>query len=233
MVEISKSVRINLRPMQKIMAALILVDLTLVGLTLLRFSGAGVGSAAPVTLILILSGVAFKRIKISPDVRPTGLKMGIAAGVVLAGEVVLEYILLPKDNSKFGTIEYGLFLLILFLAGVIAYTQYRSLKASAMTGLWTGLFGSLTWYAVVLLIFHLFWDTAAQTQVFQAEGNFDDFTRSGMTDFAAFIAQDFFGAGFFHLLIGGVIGLVVGWIGGLVRSLVRTRAASYHPPMQP
>ena len=55
-----------------------------------------------------------------------------------------------------------------------------------------------------------------QDAVFRAEGNYDDFRRSGMTDFNAFIMEDFLGASFFHLLLGPLLAGVVGTIGGLV-----------------
>jgi hypothetical protein len=36
-----------------------------------------------------------------------------------------------------------------------------------------------------------------------------------MTDFNAFIVQDFWGAGFFHLLLSPIIASILGSIGGL------------------
>ncbi len=211
--------------MRKALVILVLVDLALVGFTLLRFPNAGVGHAAPVLGILILIGAASTFIRFQPDALSMGIKIGILAGVILGGEVILEYIFLPQNNSVYGAVEYGLFLIALVASGVLIHAKHRLLKESGFAGLLAGIVGSLIWYASVLLVFHLFWGTAQQTQVFQAEGNFADFAQSGMKDFSAFIIQDFFGAGFFHLILGGIVGFMMGWIGGLGRSLIHTRAA--------
>jgi hypothetical protein len=37
-----------------------------------------------------------------------------------------------------------------------------------------------------------------------------------MTDFNAFIIEDFLGAGFFHLLLGSILATMLGAIGGLL-----------------
>ncbi|MFI5896181.1 hypothetical protein ACIA5D_39380 [Actinoplanes sp. NPDC051513] len=47
-------------------------------------------------------------------------------------------------------------------------------------------------------------------RVWRAEGIYDDFARSGMSDLPAFVLQDFWGAGFFHLLAGLVLAAVFG-----------------------
>jgi len=44
-----------------------------------------------------------------------------------------------------------------------------------------------------------------QVLVLRAEGNYEDFARSGMSDFNVFIMEDFMGATFFHLLLGLVV----------------------------
>jgi hypothetical protein len=64
-------------------------------------------------------------------------------------------------------------------------------------------------------VFYLFYGTARQSQVFRAEGNYEDFQRSAMSDFNAFIMEDFLGATFFHLILEPLLASLLGIIGGL------------------
>ena len=50
----------------------------------------------------------------------------------------------------------------------------------------------------------------------RAEGDYEDFARSGMSDFNAFIMEDFLGAIFFHLLLGLLVAAVLGALGGVL-----------------
>jgi len=77
----------------------------------------------------------------------------------------------------------------------------------------------------------MFYGTARQERVFQAEGNFDDFRRSGMDDFRAFITEDFFGATFFHQILGPAVASLLGLIGaaigkGLAKTVSQPRSLS-------
>lgn len=202
--------------MRKI-ALFIVLDLILVTYSLVRFPAAGLLNALPVLVVLVVYGLsmgwAWNRLE--PPVRYWGILMGMIAGAVLGAEVILEYILLPANNTAFGLIEYSLFLLLMVLSGILAIREQSTLKGSLQAGLWTGMVGSLIWYGMVLLVFHLFFGSTQQAQVFRAEGNMEDFARSGGTDFTLFIVQDFFGAGFFHLLLGAIIGAIAGFIGGI------------------
>jgi hypothetical protein len=63
-------------------------------------------------------------------------------------------------------------------------------------------------------------------RVWRAEGTYDDFARSGMSDIRAFVVQDFWGAGFFHLLAGLVLAGILGGATALaVRVCQRARRA--------
>lgn len=196
----------------------ILLDLILVSYSLIRFPAAGLPHALPVLFVLIVVGLGLRWgwSRLAPRVRYWGIALGVLAGLVLGGEVVLEYLLLPTNNTLYGLVEYGLFFLLMILAGILVYRDETPLKGSAQAGLLTGMMGSLIWYGIVLLVFHLFFGSAQQAQVFQAEGNLEDFTRSGLADFTTFIVQDFFGAGFFHLLLGMILGAMFGFIGGIL-----------------
>lgn len=204
--------------MWKTFYAFITLNLVLIVFSLIRFPAAGWLHAAPVLVMLVIYAVTVWgacRLSVPPPLN-WGLILGAAAGLVLGGEVVLEYILLPADNSLYGLAEYGLFSLLLIICGTLTFRESRSLKAATLAGLWAGMLGSLIWYAVLLLVFHLLFGSSQQMQVFLAEGNLEDFKRSGMADFTTFVVQDFCGAGFFHLLLGAVLGALSGMVGGVI-----------------
>ena len=84
-----------------------------------------------------------------------------------------------------------------------------------MTATGTAMIASLIWLIAVLTVFYIFRGSPQQTQVFRAEGNYEDFAQSGMSDFNTFIMEDFLGAAFFHLLLGPLVAAILGIIGGL------------------
>ena len=67
-----------------------------------------------------------------------------------------------------------------------------------------------------MLVFYTFRGSPRQVQVLRAEGDYEDFARRGMSDFNAFIMEDFMGAIFFHLLLGLLVAAVLGALGGLL-----------------
>src|SRR5450631_4054229 len=42
-----------------------------------------------------------------PDILHWAMIFGLLAGAVFGGEIILEYILLPTDNSHYGMVEFG------------------------------------------------------------------------------------------------------------------------------
>lgn len=157
----------------------------------------------------------------SPDILSVAQHAGLLAGTIFALEIIMEYLLLPADNTLFGLVEFGLVFFV--YAGASGWLTRRGHRlGSGMLGaVATALISSLIWCLVIFAIFYLFAGTARQAAVFRAEGNYDDFRRSGMTDFNAFIMEDFLGASFFHLLLGPLLASMLGIIGGLVGSGVR------------
>jgi hypothetical protein len=59
--------------------------------------------------------------------------------------------------------------------------------------------------------------------VLRAEGDFEDFRRSGLADLQVFLMGDFIGAGVFHLLPSPVFGAVLGSLGAIL-AVVTARA---------
>jgi hypothetical protein len=147
--------------------------------------------------------------------------LGLFAALVFVAEILSEYVVLPDDNSRIGLIEFGLVFLSFALAGGVVTYRTGNLRAGATSAIATALVSSLVWYITILTVFYCFFGTMRQHRVFLAEGNFDDFARSGMHDFNAFMMEDFLGAGFFHLLLGPLIAWILGLIGGLVAMCFR------------
>jgi hypothetical protein len=209
----------------KSLIAIVILDLIMVAFTLFRFPSSGLIHASPVIISLILFGIIiiWSWHRLSPEARFWGVRLGGVASLILCGEVLLEYIILPIDNSKYGLIEYGLFLLILIISGALAYRENRSLLHSTQAGLLTGLISSLIWFGVLLLVMNWFWGSSRQAQVFMSEGEGYDFIQSGMASFTTFVVQDYFGAGFFHIILGAILGVFLGFIGGLFGRITQSK----------
>jgi hypothetical protein len=208
--------------------------LTILGLTLyglLRFPGTSTRSHLGAAIVLLVYGLVAWRAPVILFRQPRFvativISLGLVAGAALAGEVILEYVILPADNTIFGYVEFGLVFLLYFMAGaVVAYRDFPW-RSRVLAGAGTAIIGSLLWYITVLACFYIFFGTEAQTQVFRAEGEYDDFRRSGMTDFPTFVMEDYFGAGFFHLVLGSLVAVGLASLGGLVgKGLARFRKA--------
>jgi len=184
-------------------------------------------SAGAAGLILVIYGLAgyFGIPRMSPvTVRLVGIFGGLA-GLVFAAEIVLEYVFLPKDNTVWGYVEFGTVFVLFFIAGMLAAYQSGRIRQGLLTGVGSAMLSSLIWLIVVLLMFYIFRGSARQMQVFLAEGDYADFARSGMKDFNTFIMEDFFGAGFYHLLLVPVLAAILAGLGSLPgKRLARVRA---------
>jgi len=190
--------------------------------TALTASKDGLSGLIASLMILLVYGIA-----VWFGLKPTELKhgkilqyslfFGGIIGFLYGVEIVLEYIILPDSELivKMGKIEFGMAFLLFFLSGLFIVFVSRKFLPSVLTSFWSSIIASLIWLCVVLIVFYLFFGTSQQLTVLKTEGDYDDFARSGMTDFNAFIIQDFWGAGFFHLLISPIIALILGSLGGL------------------
>ena len=157
----------------------------------------------------------------------TAVLTGGTAGILFCLEMVAEYVLLPRDNTLYGLMEFGMVFFLFFLAAVWVACRTRRIGFGILTAMWSSGIASLIWLGSLLMITYAFHGSGRQTQVFRAEGNFEDFTRSGQSDFDAFIMQDLMGAGFYHLLLSPIIASLVGAVGaaagkGIAR-IVRSR----------
>jgi hypothetical protein len=141
---------------------------------------------------------------------------GGLAATVFGGEMVLEYALLPANNSLFGLVEFGTVFVLYFASALVAALRSRSVKTAVLTAVASAFIASLLWAIFALVIFYAFRGSPRQALVLRAEGDYEDFARSGMSDFNAFIMEDFMGATFFHLLLGPLVAAVLGILGGLL-----------------
>ena len=203
--------------------------LVLAGFGWLRHPGISLLSVAAAALVLALYGVV--ALRWASRLAPPGSLVaraawwgGLAATLVFCGEIILEYALLPADNSRFGLVEFGaVWLTYLVVAAVIA-SSGRPLRACIAGAVLAAMISSVLWCVCLLATYQWFEGTARQAGVLLAEGDFDDFRRSGMASFATFEMEDLFGATFFHLLLGPMIAAVlacVAWAGARAVGLFR------------
>jgi hypothetical protein len=169
-------------------------------------------------LVLFVYGVA--GYFVMPRTRPASLVLviviGSLASAIFAGEILLEYALLPKDNTSWGVMEFGSVFALYFISSLLAAYRSKSIRDGILVAVETAMLSSVVWLIFILLTFYLFRGTARQGQVFMAEGNYEDFIRSGMKDFNTFMMEDLLGGGFFHLLLAPILAAILGMPGALL-----------------
>ena len=185
-------------------------------------------SVAGVCAILIIYGAVFYFLlpRVSPDVAKWARLFGLLAGAVFAAEVLLEYALLPENNTSWGIAEFGLVFALYFFSSFWAAYRSHRLGTGVLTAVLSAMVSSLLWLIVVLAVFYVFRGSDRQAQVFLSEGNYEDFTRSRMASIETFIMEDFLGGAFFHLLLGPAIAALLGLLGGAIGKLVARAAKS-------
>jgi len=184
-------------------------------------SWTGVAAALGVLLAYAAGGSRLAGTTASRMALPWALPLGLAAGAVYASEIGFEHAFLPQDNTGWGLIEFGAVFALCLMSGVLVAAEQRRVWPGALAGAWTAMIGSLIWYAALLAVTYAFQGSEAQAAIFRAEGDVEDFRRSGMSDFNVFMMQDFLGAGFFHLLLAPLAGLLLGSLGAIPAALVQ------------
>jgi hypothetical protein len=174
-------------------------------------------SVAAATAILVgygAVGLTLKSLTSPADLRASSIA-GAAAGVVFAAEVLLEYFYLPPNNVIWGYAEFGMvFLIYALVAGWVAW-RGQPVGDAVRVAMVAAVISSMIWCLVLLSVFYTYEGTSTQTAVLIAEGDPEDFLRSGMTDYRTFLIEDLFGATFFHLLLGPIIAALLGLISSL------------------
>jgi hypothetical protein len=142
---------------------------------------------------------------------------GFLFGIIYVGILLIEYTLpVATDFTSFGLFIVGFLFILSFVVGFMAFQQEGSLKVSVRLAAQTLLLGTLIWTTGYLLIQYLSWDSPQQHRALLAEGTYDDFKRSNMTDFEAFLLQDTQGGIFFHPILTTIISILFGAIGGFM-----------------
>jgi hypothetical protein len=162
-----------------------------------------------------------------PRILPTAVCFGALAGAVFCVEMILEYALVPTNKTSLVLVEFGALIFLFFMVGLEVGRTTGKLGAGILAAVWGATIASLLWLGSFLVITYLFHGTGRQGRVFQAEGIYEDFRRSGEGDFDTWIMQDSMGAAFFHLLLGPMVAAFLGLMGAILAKLVtRGRARS-------
>jgi hypothetical protein len=177
-----------------------------------------IGAALTILAIYGLLGRFFpaRLYRLNPHILQLAIGFGLCAGVVFVSEMLWEYLALPADNSTLELLEFGSVFGLYLLAGLLIGQRTRQIRQAVLTAASSAMIGSLIWLIAMLVIFYAFRGSLRQVHVFQIEGNYQDFARSGMDDFDALVMEDFMGAGFFHLLLGPLVAIILGVLGGLL-----------------
>lgn len=148
---------------------------------------------------------------------------GFAAGLVFCSEILLEYVILPDAamNGRMGSIEFGTVFALFATSAFYASWTTGSIRAGLRVAAAAAMISSQIWLTTLWVATYASWGTARQESVFRAEGDYEDFARSGMHDFSSFTLQDLRGASFFHLILGPLIAIVLGLVAASLAILLR------------
>jgi hypothetical protein len=147
----------------------------------------------------------------------TGVTTGAVTGVLYGAEGLAEYVS-PAVTDRSVAIGWVIVAGIVgsnVVAATVVTLRTRSTRAGVVAAVYNAVTEYLVWYPSVLLGYYVFRNSGSIGRVWQAEGTYTDFARSGMTDIHAFVVQDDWGAGFFHLLAGLVFAAVFGGLAAL------------------
>jgi hypothetical protein len=186
-------------------------------------------------LILIIYGYIFwiclpKIDKLNSYILPTVIVAGLLAGLVFTGEIILEYTLLPKDNTLFGLIEFGSVFLTYLISSLYIFLKTKNFGLGVITAIMTSMISNIIWIIVFLTTYYIFYKSPLMNLIYQAEGEYVDFARSGAKNFPVFIMEDYTGAVFYHSLLGPLIALIFGAIGGLIGKIYLNIKSRFYFP---
>ena len=167
--------------------------------------------------LMLLSPMAIG--KLANPVWRRGVYLGLCSGIVLSVDLVSGYILHdPTTSARTSLMAYGIFLLLIFASGIIGTRQTGKLSSGITTALWCVLIALLIWFCAEFAVYLIFSNTPNGAAFIREEMQ-ADYIRSGATDYQAFALSDFFGAGFFHPLLGLFFALLLGSLGAGARKL--------------
>ncbi|MBI1260056.1 MAG: hypothetical protein GC204_21520 [Chloroflexi bacterium] len=210
-----------LRPLRFGIAAAVVsgIALILTGLVIYPTTVSAAGILAPLAPIAILviyvaMGISQASVSSTESLR-IGVRIGLMIGFWFIASSMFEYVVALdiSANQMTGLITYGIVLLLFVLAGALGTRPKGQLRDGIAAALWSAVIGGLFWFLITFALLYLFRNSSGETNV-QTLEMADDFRRSGMTDYDAFVMSDYFGAGFFHMLLLPFIAAVLGTFGG-------------------
>jgi hypothetical protein len=194
---------------------------------LLVFGWIQVPSAAPIApaaVLLAYAGFAHLGVRITAQRNPrtpgVTAAFGVLSAAVLVPSLLVEYFGRTLNNAVIVAIVVALW----FCSGVLAAKLTGRIRDAVVSSTLSAQIGSLANVGSILVSYYALRGSALQDVYFRTEGTYEDFARSGASDFSTYIMGDLFGGAFFHLLLGGLIGAFLGLIGGVV-TVVVTRVA--------
>jgi hypothetical protein len=152
--------------------------------------------------------------------------LGGIFAVMYVGVLALEFLGVRYDVNV-----YGLFIGVALIAGFLVGLRTRHWGQGVLAAIWALVIGTAIWSTGVLLLNYLTWGSHQQYIFALADGQVDEFRRSGGTNFDAFLLQDYHGALFFHPILSVIVGGIFGAIGsGIAQGIVqlRTRPVDEH-----
>jgi hypothetical protein len=157
-----------------------------------------------------------------PQVMRRGVGFGLGGSVLFAVSMLGER-LVPHDerqNAMIGIGTFGLFFLLLIVAGFSAALTTRRARAGPLAAVLAALIASQLWFILSLAMYYAFIGTAQEARFLEVDQILADFRRNGGSDLRAFIFEDFMGGGFFHSLLAPLLSLPLGLLGGLVAKAI-------------
>lgn len=183
--------------------------------------GVLVGLSAGVGIATLYGMIGWFGVKLQgfrhPRILRQGVRFGLAAGVVFAVSMFVEY-LVPHsehENVILAMATFGLFFVLLLTAGLFATLESNRLASGPLASVWAALIASQLWFLLLLAIYHAFVGTAQETRFLEVDQVIADFNRHGARDLRTFIFEDYIGGGFFHSLLGPLFAVPLGFLGAL------------------
>jgi hypothetical protein len=170
--------------------------------------------AAPIAAVIGYAIVAHYGVRTVSGTDPAIVRAiavcGVLCAVVFVPSILIEYTGRTVDNQ----VTLAAIAACCSIAAGIAAWRSRRVVVAVYASTLSAMIGLLAFVIAVLGSYALLRGTALQDRFFRTEGDYDDFARSGMTDFNTWAIADFFGGVFFHLLLGALIAAVLGVVAG-------------------
>lgn len=217
--------------LRRVIPAIILANLLLILLglalypTVIQQNGL-LGVIADTAILLIYGFLAlFSPLSVGkarPELLKTSLLLGLISGLCLSTDLVAGYLIThdAQTNANTSLIAYGIFLGLVALSAFLVARRTGRVRSGLVAALWSVIVALLIWFAFEFAAFYLFSSTPSGREFIRLEME-ADFARSKATDYPGFVMSDFYGAGFYHLLLGLILAMLLGSLGGLVGKLFK------------